>query len=150
VQTTEVTIDAPIQHVFDVLLEPRTYPRWLRGARKIRDVDSAWPEPGSAFHHQVGVAPLVLNDATTVRELEVPHLLDLKAKARPAGVAHVRFELEELAGGTTRVVLREEPESGPGRTVWSLGGQLWMRPMLRARNESSLERLKGVVEGGGT
>jgi hypothetical protein len=118
----------------------------LRGARKIRSVDAGWPEPGSSFHHQVGVAPLVLNDATTVRDVEPGRLLDLKAKARPAGVASVRFELEELAGGSTRVVLREAPESGPGHLAWSLGGRLWMDPMLRARNESSLQRLKHLVE----
>jgi glycine/D-amino acid oxidase-like deaminating enzyme/uncharacterized protein YndB with AHSA1/START domain len=145
-QVTEITIDAPPARVFDVVVEPRTYPHWLRGAREIRSVDPEWPEPGSSFHHQVGVAPLVLNDATTVRELEPGRLLELRAKARPAGVARVRFELEELAGGSTRVVLREAPESGPGHLIWSLGGRLGMRPMLRMRNESSLQQLKQLVE----
>ncbi|OWY60352.1 hypothetical protein B7486_69645, partial [cyanobacterium TDX16] len=120
----------------------------LRGARRIREVEHGWPEVGSSFHHEVGVAPLLIHDATTVREVSPPTLLDLRAKARPTGVAHVRFELEALAGGATRVVLREQPESGPGRVVWSLGGRLWMGPMLGARNESSLSRLKQVVEGG--
>src|SRR5690606_28003513 len=129
--------------------EPRTYPRWLRGARRIREVEHEWPEPGAAFHHEVGVAPFLLHDATTVREVSPPTLLDLQAKARPTGVAHVRFELEALAGGTTRVVLHEAPESGPGRVVWTLGGRLWMSPLLGARNESSLSQLKQLVEGGG-
>jgi uncharacterized protein YndB with AHSA1/START domain len=143
---TTIEVDAPPATVFGVLAEPRTYPRWLRGARKIRSVEPSFPAEGSAFHHQVGVAPLVINDETKVREVEPDRVLDLDAKARPGGVAHVRFELEELAGGRTHVRLKEEPDRGPGRVVWSFGGRLWMAPLLRMRNEDSLRKLKELVE----
>lgn len=144
----EITVDAPPEQVFAVLTTPGTYPRWLRGARSIREVDEAWPEPGSSFHHTVGAAPLVLADRTTVRSIDRPSALDLRAKARPAGVADVRFRLEPLAGGRTSVTLCEQPEAGPGRLFWSLGGRLWMTPVLRARNEDSLRKLKKLVEQG--
>ena len=63
-------------------------------------------------------------------------------------MASVRF-LTAGGGVTSRVVLHEVPASGPGRVLWSVGGRLWMNPLLGVRNRSSLTRLKQVVEGGG-
>jgi len=54
----------------------------------------------------------------------------------------------DAAPSAVFAVLREQPESGPGHLVWSLGGRLLTAPMLRIRNDSSLRRLKEVVEGG--
>ena len=58
----EAFIDAAPEMVFAVLSDPGCYPRWVVGARKIRAADAGFPAKGSRFHHQVGVAPLVLND----------------------------------------------------------------------------------------
>ena len=65
-EVSAVDIAASPDRVFDVLLDPTTYPDWLRGAKRIREVDTSWPEPGSAFHHVVGAGPLALADKTTV------------------------------------------------------------------------------------
>src|SRR5690554_932011 len=78
------TIDAPLEDVWDALVDVRTYPSWLIGAQKIRAVDDDWPEPGSAFHHTVGIGgPLTLSDRTRCREIDPPHRLVLDIKARP-------------------------------------------------------------------
>ena len=61
-----VEIDAPPAAVFAVLVDPRTYPRWLIGAHEIRSIDADWPQPGSHFHHRVGVGPFTIPDSSKV------------------------------------------------------------------------------------
>jgi uncharacterized protein YndB with AHSA1/START domain len=146
VEHEAIEIDTPLDDVFRIITTPRTYPGWLRGAHRIRDVDDDWPAVGSAFHHVVGIPPFVLADETRVAAIEAPGRLELKAKARPTGVAHVRFRLTPLGERRTRVELDEVLESGPARWLWDLGGRVVMAPLLRIRNRSSLQRLKDLAE----
>jgi uncharacterized protein YndB with AHSA1/START domain len=143
-EETAIVIEAGPGDIWAVLADPNTYPEWLVGAKGIRDVDGHWPEPGSTFHHEVGVGPLHLQDSTSVLESDPPQCLVLEARARPTGVARVEFHLLDVPGGT-RVVLAEAPCGWPAHWLWTLGGRVVMAPGLRARNEKSLDQLRAYV-----
>src|SRR5436305_5978102 len=66
VARSEVFIDAPAEQVFELLGDPRTFSRWVVGARAVRAADATWPQPGTAFDHAVGIGPLQLRDHTSV------------------------------------------------------------------------------------
>ena len=137
---TSREIAAPVDRVWEVLIDPTTYPRWLIGAQTIRDVDDTWPGPGSAFHHRVGLGPLTIPDRTTIRAIEHHRALDLAVRARPLVATTARFRLVS-DGRRTVVSLEEEPD------VPVLGELL--RPLLdpstHVRNHRSLRRLERVV-----
>jgi uncharacterized protein YndB with AHSA1/START domain len=147
VSTTSTDITAPPDRVFNVLLDPTTYPEWLRGAKHIRSVDDTWPEPGSAFHHVVGAGPLVIADKTEVVSHERPRRVELRAAARPTGVASVVFTLDATATGT-QVTISERPCGGPIRLLWEHGARPALEPLLRARNADSLRLLTDLIERG--
>lgn len=140
--TNETDIAAPIDDVWDVLLDPSAYVRWVVGGRTLRGVDPGWPEPGTAFHHTAGLWPLVIKDKTKVIGLEPKRRIVLEARARPAGAATVAITLAPSDEGGTHLVLTEEPLSGPIRLV--------PRPLLevltKSRNATSLRRLRHMVE----
>lgn len=144
---SEVDLAVTPDRVFDVLLDPVTYPDWLRGAKRIRAVDDSWPLPGAAFHHVVGAGPLTLADKTAVVSTERPHHLELRAGARPLGVAAVVFTLTPVGTGT-HLTITEQPHAGPMRFLWDHGGRPLLVPALRARNDDSLRLLKELVEQG--
>jgi uncharacterized protein YndB with AHSA1/START domain len=128
---------------FAVLIDPDTYPRWLIGAKEIRDVDADWPRPGSRFHHVVGAGPLQIPDHTEVLAIEPDRLLKLKVKARPFVSAEATFTIVGDADGERCVVsLQEEP------TVRWAGNLVRpvMDPSIHVRNHRSLLRLAAVVE----
>lgn len=139
--TTHIVVRAPAEAVFDVLIDPFCYPRWVVGARAIRGVDRDWPREGSAFHHSVGLWPLRIRDSTTLVRARRPALVELRARAWPLGEADVRLDLEQR-GHLSRVTIREVPVDGPGRAVW------WapVAVVTALRNRWSLARLKDVVE----
>jgi uncharacterized protein YndB with AHSA1/START domain len=138
-------IDAPPQRIFDVLSNADNYAYWVVGSKCIRGVDGPFPEPGTRFHHKVGLGPLEIADHTAVLESEPPKKLVLHAKARPLGTAIVKLLLEPSGPGT-RVTMIEDGGDPLTRLVF-------LNPAVqlatKARNVESLRRLKDLAERSG-
>ena len=47
-------VSATPEQVWDVLADGWLYPVWVVGASRMREVEDAWPAPGSKLHHSVG------------------------------------------------------------------------------------------------
>jgi hypothetical protein len=141
VSTTAIETVARPEQVFDVLLDPYAYPRWVVGARRIRAVDETWPSEHSAFHHTVGFWPVLVDDHTRLLACERRSRLKLRARAWPFGEADVTITLERR-GERTLVTMREEPVAGPARDVWNRFTDV----VGHVRNSISLIRLKGLAE----
>jgi uncharacterized protein YndB with AHSA1/START domain len=134
-----VTIDAPRSEVWEALVDVRTYPTWLVGARRIRHVDHGWPVPGTAFHHVVGLGPvLTIKDRTSSVAVDPERRLELEVRARPLVRATVVFELRDVPDGT-EVTLEEHP-IGAHRLLAPL-----VAPLTQARNRASLAQLEDRV-----
>jgi len=130
-------IGAPLDAVASVLADPRTYDGVVVGSKRIRWFDPRWPEPGTRFHHSIGLGLLHIRDDTTVMADELPARLCLSAGLGPLGAAEVVFTLTAAEGGT-RVEITEHPTSGPLRLVWSPP----FAAAMRVRNVVSLRRLE--------
>jgi uncharacterized protein YndB with AHSA1/START domain len=142
--TNSITIDAPPERVYAVLADGRTYAEWVVGAKRIRSVDESWPDPGSRFHHTVGIGPLQIQDNSEVLEVEPNRRLKLRVRARPAGEAHVTLTLTPTAGARTEVEMEEHPVTGFAKRV----DNPLFDAGLKGRNAEALRRLKNRVEDG--
>ncbi|MDO9378477.1 MAG: SRPBCC family protein [Nocardioidaceae bacterium] len=114
--TTTRLIHAEINTVWDVLTDGWSYPLWVVGAARVRDVDDTWPAPGARIHHSVGSWPLLLDDTTSVVAVELEERLELTAGGWPAGSASVVITTSRR-GGATSVSITEDATSGPGLLV---------------------------------
>lgn len=131
-------IAATPEEVFEVLAEPWTYPEWLVGAKKIRDVDADFPAKGAGFDHTVGAGPISVDDSTKVLEVHAPDRLTLKVRAGRLNGVVTFLVLASQRGVEVR--FRERP-IGPAA---ALTPQL--RPSLQARNGESLRQLGYLIE----
>jgi Polyketide cyclase / dehydrase and lipid transport len=128
--------------VFAVLSDGWTYPVWVVGAARARDVDKGWPDPGTRIHHAVGVWPALLQDHTESADVEPPHRLRLRARAWPTGEAHVEFRIEPHDEGCM-VTIDEHVVSGPATLIPSPVEAT----LLKWRNTETLRRLSFISEG---
>ena len=136
---TERTFRCLPEQLFAVLTEPKTYPGWLIGAKRIRSVSPAWPEVDSYFEHTVGLGPLVILDRTTSTLFEDGRALELFVRARPLLEATVLFEIEGCADGC-RLRMTETP-SGFYKLLSPLA-----QPLVALRNKRSLDHLASLLE----
>jgi len=135
---------APAEAVWAVLADGWRYADWVVGAKRIRGVDESWPEPGSRFHHQVGVGPVDIKDSSVSEAVDEGHALSLRVKAFPAGSARVRIILTPLEDGGTEIKMEEHPLEGFARRF----DNPLQRAALWARNVESLRRLARIAERG--
>lgn len=127
--------------VFAVLSDPRKYAYFVVGTKKIRRFDPGYPDPGAAFHHSLGVGPLVLRDLSRVEEVGEEQRLVLRAQMSIVGVNVVAFELKAGEGGT-EVTVEEHPLEGFVARTWNpvFEAMLWLR------NQEMLRRLRKAAE----
>jgi uncharacterized protein YndB with AHSA1/START domain len=130
------------EQVFAVLNDGWTYPLWVVGASRIRDVDDGWPALGTKLHHSFGVWPALIDDTTEVLEIEPGKRLVLEARGWPVGKARVEITVEANGDGTL-VSIYEDVTGGPARLV--------PEPIRQAgidfRNRETLRRLGYIAEG---
>jgi hypothetical protein len=136
------TVQAPPDRVFAVLADGWTYSDWVVGTAHIRDVDPAWPAPGTKLHHKAGPWPVSLQDTSTVMAMVPDRSLTLKAGLWPLGTATVRIDLEPVGPAATRVTMHEEFDAGPLQAAKNKINDL----VLHRRNIESLRRLGDLAE----
>ena len=134
-------LDEAAEVVFAVLADGWRFAEWVVGAQTVRDVDSKWPQPGSRFHHRVGIGPFTIDDSTVVEAFHAPNRMVLRARARPTGVARVTITLVPTRAGGTDVEIEEHPVGGPARWIHNP----LMDALIAARNRKSLRRLARLV-----
>ncbi len=138
----EIVIDAPPEKVYETLLDPGAYPKWVVGAKQLRGVDSKWPRKGARFHHTIGAGPVTLDDSTKIIDTKPNRRVVLEVRIRPVGVGKVAIDLKpKRRGRKTKVVMTEDLTRGPASWV--------LRPIRTAaisgRNTISLRRLRRLV-----
>jgi uncharacterized protein YndB with AHSA1/START domain len=138
--TNERFMPVPPEAVWDALADAGGYGYWVVGSSEIRDADPHWPQPGSRFHHTVGIGPLKVNDHTESLEARRPGFLRIRAKARPLGTAKVTFTMTPEDGGT-RVRMTENPDGLTSLLAFNPLVQL----LVKGRNAESLMRLEELA-----
>ncbi len=140
--TTTRSVSATPEQVWKVLSDGWLYPLFVVGASRMREVDDSWPAVGSRLHHSVGTWPALIDDTTSVLEVEEGRRILLLARGWPAGEANVDISLRP-EGDSTVVTIVEDATAGPGLLV--------PKPLrdaqLHWRNVETLRRLAFVVEG---
>jgi uncharacterized protein YndB with AHSA1/START domain len=130
------------EQVFAILDDGWTYPLWVVGASRIRDVDEGWPAPGTKLYHSFGVWPLVIDDSTEVLEIEPDQRLILEARGWPVGKARVEITVKADTDGSL-VSIDEDVTDGPARLV----PQPVRLAGIDVRNRETLRRLAYLAEG---
>ncbi len=130
------------EDVFAVLEDGWLFAVWVVGASRIRDVDATWPKIDAKIHHSVGAWPLLIDDTTSIVDIDPLRSVRLRARAWPAGEADVFIEVEQIPAGC-RVTITEDAVKGPGVLV----PQPILDVLLNWRNTETLRRLEYLAEG---
>ena len=140
--TTTWQTSASPEAVFTVLADGWLYSGWVVGSSRIRAVDVGWPGKGTSIHHSVGAWPLLIDDSTTVLDVEPGRRLVLEARAWPTGEAKVDITLDATPSGCL-ITITEDVVAGPATLIPHVVRQ----PLLAARNREALRRLALLAEG---
>ena len=106
VVTGQIRVQAPLQRVWEMLLEPETLQACLPGIEKIERLDEE--HYAIVFMQKVGPLPLRFKIKATLTKVEAPTHLELEghreAKGKVGQAAHkVHIDLRETAGNAVEI-----------------------------------------------
>jgi uncharacterized membrane protein len=140
---TLVVIDAPIERVWDEVVDVERQPRWMHDLRSVRVLTPGPLRVGSRAEGKVRAFGLTATDPIEVTALDPPHRYAIRHVGTFKGSGDVR--LESGADGTTTIVRWTEILVPPA--LPRLGG-LALRFAFGPIFQADLHRLRALVEAG--
>jgi len=135
-------IDAPIERVWDALVDIEGQPRWMHDMKDVR-IDRDGPVGvGTTAEATVRIFGVAVTDPITITEFKRPNRFALTHDGTFKGEGV--FDLEAGADGSTTIVRWDETIVPP--VLPHLGARIGA-PILSSIFQADLERLRDVVEG---
>jgi uncharacterized membrane protein len=138
---SSVVIDAPIDHVWQVLADVAAQPRWMRDMKAVRIATPGEVGVGTRAEADVRIFGLQTLDPIKITAFEPPLHFAIRHEGRFSGNGDIR--LEPGVDGRTTLVSRAEtivPPGLPHLGAWALG------PVLRRVFQADLDRFRDLAE----
>jgi carbon monoxide dehydrogenase subunit G len=141
-----IEIDAPIEEVWALVMDPDRLGDWVTIHRSVSEVPEGDLVKGSRFRQEMRLKGVPLKVHWEVVECTVPRRARWQGKAAAGAAARISYDLKE-AGDGTRFDYENEFELPAGR-VGKLAGRAFNAMSGDREAERSLARLKDLLENG--
>lgn len=146
VVSQSVVIDAPIDEVWDLVMDPERLGDWVTIHESAFDVPDGDLAEGSRFGQRMKLKGVPLKVRWLIAEMDAPRLARWEGDAAAGAKARIAYELREEDGGT--VFDYENEFDMPGGKVGKLAGRAFNAASSNREAKKSLARLKELLEDG--
>jgi carbon monoxide dehydrogenase subunit G len=144
VVSQSVEIDAPIQEVWDLVMDPDRLGDWVTIHESVSDVPAGELKQGSRFLQRMKLKGVPLKVRWEIAELDPPHSARWEGEAAAGAKARISYELSERGEGT--VFDYENEFDMPGGKVGKLAGRAFNAASGNREAKKTLARLKELLE----
>lgn len=141
-----ITIEAPIERVWALVMDPARLGEWVTIHERVFDVPAGELAEGSTFGQRMKLKGVPLKVHWVVEECEPPRLARWSGEAAAGARARISYDLSERDGATV-FDYRNEFELPAGR-VGALAGRAFNAISGDREARKSLQRLKELLEDG--
>lgn len=142
--TVELDIDAPIQEVWDVSLDPERTKEWVTIVRDVGPYDSGDLRPGYKMEQKLCLRGVSFKVKWKLAEIDAPHYLRWEGKGPAGSKAVVENRLTEREGGT-RFTYRNEFKAPLG-PLGAVASRALVGGVPESEANASLQQLKRLLE----
>jgi carbon monoxide dehydrogenase subunit G len=147
VVSQSIEIDAPIDEVWDLVMDPHRLGEWVTIHRDVSEVGEGDLEKGSRFRQEMKLKGVPLKVRWEVTECKRPRHARWQGTAAAGAKARISYDLTESGSGT-RFDYENEFEMPAGK-VGKLAGRAFNAVSGDREAKRSLARLKELLENGG-
>jgi len=143
--TAKIEIDAPIERVWDTVMDPNRLGQWVTIHKSVRDVSSLPLRRGATMDQSMVVRGVTFRVHWTLVAVDAPN----SAKWEGLGPAHseARIFYDLRSAGEHGTVFEYTNEfHPPGGRLGNLAGRFIVGATSEREAHNSLERLKALVE----
>ena len=144
VVSQSIEIDAPIDRVWDLVMDPERLGEWVTIHESVFDVPEGDLEKGSRFGQRMKLKGVPLKVRWLIAELDAPNVARWEGEAAAGAKARISYQLREDGGRT--VFDYENEFDMPGGKVGKLAGRAFNAASGNREAKKSLARLKEIAE----
>ena len=138
------TINAPVQEVWDTIMDPSRLKDWVTIHREIKSVSSESPTEGTTMDQVLCLRGVNFRVHWTLSEVDSPRHACWEGKGPAHSRALIRYELSESDGGTKFEYTNEF--TPPGGPLGSVASRVFVGGLSEREARISLGRLKALLE----
>ena len=143
----KITIDAPIQQVWDTVMDPSRLGEWVTIHRGIRNAPDGPLQPGATMDQQMQVRGFRFQVHWTLVSVQEPTQAEWKGRGPAHSAARIRYALRDNRDGATEFEYTNE-FTPPGGRLGNLASRMIVGAASEREAHNSLTRLKGLLERG--
>jgi len=140
-----IVIGAPIERVWDLVMDPARLGDWVTIHRSVSDVSDSPLRRGSTMEQAIHVRGLTFKVHWTLKSIDKPRLAAWEGIGPAHSTAIIRYELASDDQGTTMFQYTNEFHP-PGGKVGSVAGRMIVGATSEREAHASLSRLKHLLE----
>jgi uncharacterized protein YndB with AHSA1/START domain len=142
---TQIRIAAPVERVWEVVMDPRRLHEWVSIHRSLEAFSEGPPRKGSTMEQSLRIRGVTFHVKWTLVEVNPPHLAEWEGKGPAGSRARTRYELR--SDGDDRTVFDYTNEfKTPGGRLGVVASRVFVGGVSEREAHISLERLKALIE----
>ncbi len=143
----EIEIDAPIQRVWETVLDPHHLKDWVTIHKSVRDVSDDPLRRGSTMEQVLHIRGVSFHVHWTLTDLRSPKHAEWEGQGPAHSVARIRYELSGDGQGPTTFAYMNE-FIPPGGRLGNVASRFIVGATSEREANNSLARLKALLERG--
>jgi len=142
---TKIQIDAPVERVWETVMDPYRLKDWVTIHRSVADVSANPLRKGATMEQVLHMRGVSFRVHWTVVDVSAPHVAEWEGRGPAHSRARIRYELTDDADGHTAFEYTNE-FTVPGGRLGSVASRVIVGAASEREASGSLERLKALLE----
>jgi uncharacterized protein YndB with AHSA1/START domain len=141
----KTTIDAPVERVWETIMDPRRLEQWVTIHRALRDMSSEPARRGATMEQVLHMRGLNFHVPWTLVDVNAPSHAEWDGRGPAHSRARIRYELRSAEDGATEFEYFNEFTT-PGGRLGNLATKMIVGEASDREARNSLQRLKRMLE----
>jgi uncharacterized membrane protein len=142
---TQIRIAAPIERVWEVVMDPERLHEWVSIHRSLESFSEGPPRKGSTMEQALRIRGVTFRVKWTLVEVNPPSLAEWEGRGPAHSRARTRYELRSVGERHTLFDYTNEFTT-PGGRLGVVASRVFVGGVSDREAHTSLARLKGLVE----
>jgi uncharacterized protein YndB with AHSA1/START domain len=142
---TKIDIHAPVERVWETVMDPHRLKDWVTIHRSVRDVSDAPLRRGSTMDQMLHIRGVSFRVHWMLVDVNAPNVAEWEGRGPAHSRARIRYELLDREDGQTQFEYTNE-FSVPGGRLGSVASRVIVGAASEREASNSLVRLKTLLE----
>jgi uncharacterized protein YndB with AHSA1/START domain len=143
----QIEIDAPIERVWETIMDPKRLKDWVTIHRSVKDVSDSPLRKGSTMEQVLNIRGVPFHVHWTLTAVESPHRAQWEGHGPAHSQARISYELSRDGEGPTRFDYTNT-FAAPGGKLGNVASRVIVGATSEREANNSLARLKALLERG--